>query len=171
MKKRDLVTGTVENAADCDIIQKRCKKVLAIFSPTFFKSKEIKFLTDFANHVETIQGADCKLIPLIFSPLGIRIDIPLQFYNYTKIAYKPGDKMANFWEKLIQQNLGFNGPLQKELTEYEDYIIGGNEIQAVNRIQLNLPKNQGSSSANGAELIVNNSISKHSRFKKLLRCF
>ena len=118
--ERDLVAGTVEHAASCNIIQERCKKVIAVFSSSFFQSKENRFLTDFAQYVGIQQGLGCKIIPIILHP-EIPCDIPSQFKMYSKLAYKPYGKMFNFWDRLIVRTLGVKGPLSKELTEYKNY--------------------------------------------------
>ena len=47
--ERDLVAGTVGHEASSNIIQERCEKLIAIFSPSFFESQENKFLTDFGK--------------------------------------------------------------------------------------------------------------------------
>ena len=114
---RDLVAGTVEHAASCSIIQERCKKVIAIFSPSFFQSRENKFLTDYAQYVGITQGQNCKIIPIIRAPC----DIPSQFKMYTKLPYKPDGIMFNFWDRLICKTMEYKGPLSKELMEYKNY--------------------------------------------------
>ena len=120
MPERDLVAGTVEHAASCNIIQERCKKVIAIFSPSFFQSQENKFLTDFAQFVGIQQGLSCKIIPIILSP-ETHCEIPPQFKMYAKLAYKPHSKMFNFWDRLICKTMEVKEPLDKELMEYKNY--------------------------------------------------
>jgi len=49
--QRDLCVGTAEHVASVDLIKERCDKVVAIFSPSFVKSRENLFLANFAQHV------------------------------------------------------------------------------------------------------------------------
>ena len=115
--ERDLVAGTVEHAASCNIIQDMCNKVTAIFSPSFFESQEKKFLTDFAQYIGIQQGRNCKIIPIILKPC----DIPFQLRMYAKLPYKPHGKMFNFWDRLICKTFDYSGPLRNELLEYKNY--------------------------------------------------
>ena len=130
VKERDIVAGTLEHAESCKIIQERCKKVIAVFSPSFFQSKENKFLTNFAQYVGIQQGVSCKIIPIILNP-QTKCDIPQQFQMYSKLPYKPNSKMYNFWRRLIVTTLEYQGTLPKELTEYKHY----NQIQTFKKIK------------------------------------
>ena len=49
--QRDLCAGTAEHVASVDLIKERCDKVVAIFSPSFVKSRGNLFLANFAQHV------------------------------------------------------------------------------------------------------------------------
>ena len=164
VKERDLVAGTVEHAASCNIIQERCKKVIAVFSASFFDSKENKFLTDFAQYVQIQQGIPCKIIPIILNP-KLKVDIPPQFKLYSKLAYNPHGKMFNFWDRLIVKTFEVPGPLSKELMEYKSYNVGSIQIQADNRLQE--PSTSTNSNTNHhasyAESTVNSSIFDQSR--------
>ena len=163
MKERDLVAGTVEHAASCNIIQERCKKVIAVFSASFFESKENKFLTDFAQYVQIQQGIPCKIIPIILNP-KLKVDIPPQFKLYSKLAYNPHGKMFNFWDRLIVKTFEVPGPLSKELMEYKSYNIESIQIQADNRSQEpSTSINSNTNHASYAESTVNSSISDQSR--------
>ena len=108
--------------------------MIAVFSSSFFQSKENKFLTDFAQYVGIQQGLSCKIIPIILHP-EIPCDIPSQFKMYSKLAYKPHGKMFNFWDRLIVKTLEVQGPLSKELTEYKIYNSSFTQIHADNRLQ------------------------------------
>jgi len=140
--ERDLVAGTVEHAASCNIIQERCKKVTVIFSPSFFESQENKFLTDFAQYIGIQQGHNCKIIPIILKPC----DIPSQLRMYAKLPYKPHGKMFNFWDRLICKTFDYSGPLSNELLEYKNY----NNQDGVNQYNLPAPS---ISSQNGIESV------------------
>ena len=43
--QRDLVAGTIEHETSSKIISERCRKVIAVFSPTFLESERNMFLT------------------------------------------------------------------------------------------------------------------------------
>ena len=130
MKERDIVAGSLEHAESCKIIQERCKKVIAVFSPSFFQSNENKFFTNFAQYIGIQQGVSCKIIPIILNP-ETKCDIPQQFQMYSMLSYKPNSKMYNFWKRLIVTTLEYQGPLPKELTEYKE----NNQIQTLKKIK------------------------------------
>ena len=124
--ERDLVAGTVEHAASSDIIQERCKKVVAIFSPSFLKSRENEFLSNFAQYVG-IQTGQYIIIPVILKDCII----PSQFNLLSKLKYEPQKKIVNFWDRLLCKTLGVPGQKLKEfpeLKEYKDYSAKAQEI-------------------------------------------
>ena len=157
MKERDLVAGTLEHAESCKIIQERCKKVIAVFSSSFFQSNENKFLTNFAQYVGIQQGVSCKIIPIILNP-ETKCDIPQQFQMYTKLPYNPRSIMFNFWDRLIVKTLEVQGPLPQELTTYENY-----SIYADTRSQVDTSMNPNANSADYTESTVSSSILGQSR--------
>lgn len=162
MKERDLVAGTLEHAESCKIIQERCKKVIAVFSSSFFQSNENRFLTNFAQYVGIQQGISGKIIPIILNP-ETKCDIPQQFQMYSKLPYNPHSKMVNFWNRLIVKTLDVQGPLPKELTEYKNYRIGNDQIQTDNRLQLHTSMNPNASRTNYRESTVSSSTIDQSR--------
>lgn len=162
MKERDLVAGTLEHAESCKIIQERCKKVIAVFSSSFFQSNENKFLTNFAQYVGIQQGISCKIIPIILNP-ETKCDIPQQFQMYSKLPYNPHSKMVNFWNRLIIKTLEVQGPLPIELTEYKNYRAGNNQIQTDNRLQVHTSMNPIANRADYAESTVSSSMFDQSR--------
>ena len=120
------MAGTVEHAASSDIIQERCKKVIAIFSPSFLKSRENEFLSNFAQYVG-IQTGQYIIIPVILKDCVI----PSQFNLLSKLKYEPQKKIVNFWDRLLCKTLGV--PAQKlkefpELKEYKDYSTNAKEL-------------------------------------------
>ena len=117
------MAGTVEHAASSDIIQERCKKVIAIFSPSFLKSRENEFLTNFAQYIG-IQTGQYIIIPVILKDCKI----PSQFQLLAKLKYEPQKKIVNFWERLLCKTLGVSEPLRKDLKEYKDYSTNAKEI-------------------------------------------
>jgi hypothetical protein len=48
---RDVIVGTRRQAASVNVIESRCKKVIAVFSPSFVNSKENVFLAKVSNYV------------------------------------------------------------------------------------------------------------------------
>ena len=131
MKKRDLVAGTVELGKSCNIIQQRCKKVIAIFSSSFLESNENLFLTEFAQFVGTQHGISCKIVPIMLNP-EMKYDIHPLFKMISKLSYEPKNKSCNFWDRLIVKTLEVPGPLKAELMEYKNYNIGSDQIQTGN---------------------------------------
>ena len=163
MKERDLVAGTLEHAMSCNIIQQRCKKVIAVFSSSFFESNESIFLAYFAQFVGIQQGISGKIIPIILYPEK-KYNIPQQFQMYSKLPYNPHSKMVNFWNRLIVKTLEVQGHLPKELTEYKDYNIENNQTQTDNRLQLRTSMNPNTNRADDTEFTVSSSTYDPSRF-------
>ena len=163
MKERDLVAGTLEHAMSCNIIQQRCKKVIAVFSSSFFESNESRFLANFAQFVGIQQGISGKIIPIILNPEK-KYNIPQQFQMYSKLPYNPHSKMVNFWNRLIVKTLEVQGHLPKELTEYKDYNIENNQTQTDNRLQLRTSMNPNTNRADDTEFTVSSSTYDPSRF-------
>ena len=157
MKERDIVAGSLEHAESCKIIQERCKKVIAVFSPSFFQSNENKFLTNFAQYIGIQQGVSCKIIPIILNP-ETKCDIPQQFQMYSKLPYNPRSPMVNFWDRLIVKTLEVQGPLPQKLTKYENY-----RIYTDNRSQVDTSMNPNANSADYTESTVSSSILGQSR--------
>ena len=162
MKERDLVAGTLEHAMSCNIIQQRCKKVIAVFSSSFFESNESRFLANFAQFVGIQQGICGKIIPIILNPEK-KCNIPQQFQMYSKLPYNPHSKMVNFWNRLIIKTLEVQGPLPIELTEYKNYRAGNNQIQTDNRLQVHTSMNPIANRADYAESTVSSSMFDQSR--------
>lgn len=128
--ERDLVAGTVENAASCHIIKARCKTAIAVFSSSFFPSKESEFLSSFAQYCG-IRTKN-KIVPIIF---GSSINIPSMFQKYSKLVYKPHPDVVNFWRRLIVDTLKVQGTLSKKLKEYKKYSITDQQLQADDKLQ------------------------------------
>ena len=165
MKERDLVAGTLELAESCKIIQERCKKVIAVFSSSFFQSNENRFLTNFAQYVGIQQGTSGKIIPIIFQKNPKKkLDIPSQFQIYSKLPYDPHSPMVNFWNRLIVKTLEVQGHLPKELTEYKDYYIENNQTQTDNRLQRRTSMNPNTNRVDDTEFTVSSSTYDQSRF-------
>ena len=63
--ERDLIAGTLENVASSDIIAKRCRKVVALFTPGLMADANENFLLDMAQF-KGIQDKQNVLIPVMF---------------------------------------------------------------------------------------------------------
>ena len=97
--QRDLVAGTVEHETSSKIISERCRKVIAVFSPSFLTSERNMFLTGFAQHVGIMDGRNDKIIPIILRPCNL----PVQYQMYHKVVYDPRkSKFVNFWDKILR---------------------------------------------------------------------
>lgn len=102
MPMRDLKAGTIEHSASAEIISDRCRKVVAIFSPSFLESNENMFLINFAQSIG-IQAGTSKILPIIHKPCNL----PPQFTQYHKLPYAPHkEKWVNFWDKLLVKSFG-----------------------------------------------------------------
>ena len=101
--ERDLVAGTVEHAASTDIVQDRCKSVVAIFSDTLFERQENKFLLDFSHKKRIING-EFQIIPVMLGKKQIIGKEMSQFLMYSKIVYDTSNPLVNFWKRLLGSN-------------------------------------------------------------------
>ena len=73
--QRDLVAGTIEHETSSKIISERCRKVIAVFSPTFLESERNMFLTGTVLLIENFLSKlfVCSLkVDVIFYPARIR---------------------------------------------------------------------------------------------------
>lgn len=95
---RDLKAGTIQHAAQADIISARCRKVVAIFSQSFADSPDNMFLTQFAQHISIMTGRS-KILPIIYG----QCEIPELYKMYHSVRYNPNSNLVNFWDKLIKQ--------------------------------------------------------------------
>jgi len=101
VKDRDLLGGTFEHAAVMQLISTRCKKLVPIFSPSFFSSEYNTFLANFAQHLslETPGKITSKIIPIVGDQ---RCQIPSNLGMYCKLKYDPNSTLFNFWERLVK---------------------------------------------------------------------
>jgi len=101
VKDRDLLGGTFEHAAVMQLISTRCKKLVPIFSPSFFSSEYNTFLANFAQHLslETPGKITSKIIPIVGDQ---RCQIPSNLGMYCKLKYDPNNTLFNFWERLVK---------------------------------------------------------------------
>ena len=91
----------MEHAASADIIQDRCKSVVAIFSDTFFDRQENAFLLDF-SHSKRIKEVDkFQIIPVMLGKEKVTGKEMQQFLMYSKISYDPLNPLVNFWKRLL----------------------------------------------------------------------
>jgi len=95
IKDRDLLGGAFEHEAVMNLIAQRCRKLVPIFSPSFFTSENNKFLTCFGQHIG-IEKCTRTLIPVLYKSC----DIPPNLAMYHKLVYKPNNTLVNFWQKL-----------------------------------------------------------------------
>jgi len=101
VKDRDLLGGTFEHAAVMQLISTRCKKLVPIFTPSFFSSEYNTFLANFAQHLSLENNprkVTSKIIPIVGDQ---RCQIPSNLGMYCKLKYDPNNTLFNFWERLV----------------------------------------------------------------------
>ena len=113
---RDLVAGTVEHETSSKIIAERCRKVVAVFSPSFLESERSMFLTGFAQHVGIMDGQNDKIIPIILRSCRL----PVQYQMYHKVVYDPMRKHVNFWDKILRVTFALDVP--ESLKTYDFFL-------------------------------------------------
>ena len=124
--QRDLVAGTVEHETSSKIISERCRKVIAVFSPSFLQSERNMFLTGFAQHVGIMDGRNDKIIPIILRPC----DLPVQYQMYHKVVYDPRkSKFVNFWDKILRVTFELKD-VPDSLKTYEFFLSNDNQTAA-----------------------------------------
>jgi len=115
--QRDLVAGTIEHETSSKIISERCRKVIAVFSPTFLESERNMFLTGFAQHAGIMDGRNDKIIPIILRPCAL----PVQYQMYHKVVYDPRRKYVNFWDKILRVTFDLKD-VPDSLKEYKFFL-------------------------------------------------
>ena len=113
--QRDLVAGTVHDAVSFNIIKKRCRKILALFSLSFLNSEEGVLLTTLAQCHD--QELTSRIIQIFLNPHE-RYDIPPKLQEQTKLVYNPKARNYNFWQRLIRDTLRIQGTLRRDIMEY-----------------------------------------------------
>lgn len=118
---RDMVVGTIEHSASSEIIEKRCHKVVAIFSKAFLESQQNVFLVDLAQYVN-IRKKSSLLIPITLE----QCDLPTTVAQLFKLKYEKS-RVANFYQRFYSI-FGIKDA-SPELLEYpEDMTLGSNRI-------------------------------------------
>ena len=93
---RDLMAGTMEREQNCRIIEERCKKVIAVFSPSFYQSDLNQWQMNSAITKSTRNPG--FLLPVIYE----KCDLSGPVAGLTKLYYDPTNKISNFWVKLMK---------------------------------------------------------------------
>eukprot|EP00095_Tigriopus_kingsejongensis_P004636 maker-scaffold291_size219542-snap-gene-1.25 protein:Tk04636 transcript:maker-scaffold291_size219542-snap-gene-1.25-mRNA-1 annotation:"hypothetical protein DAPPUDRAFT_305569" len=95
---RDLVVGMIEHSASEEIIDKRCDKVIAIFSKAFLESPQNRFLVNLAQYVN-IQKRPLRnmLIPIILE----QCELPTNIAQLSKLRYEKS-KVVNFYQRFYK---------------------------------------------------------------------
>ena len=93
---RDLMAGTMEREQNCKIIEERCKKVIAVFSPSFEHSDLNKWQMNSAITKSTSEPG--FLLPVIYEKCQITGPVA----GLTKLYYDPTSNISNFWVKLMK---------------------------------------------------------------------
>ena len=109
---RDLRAGMIELAQRTDIIAERCKKVVAVISPTFCSSRQNLYDVDTSLY-HYIRNRERILLPVIYTKKKFKM--PANLESLWKLKYQPESTLVNFWERLIKS---FDDPrLFEGLTE------------------------------------------------------
>eukprot|EP00096_Caligus_rogercresseyi_P013698 TRINITY_DN6306_c0_g1_i1.p1 TRINITY_DN6306_c0_g1~~TRINITY_DN6306_c0_g1_i1.p1 ORF type:complete len:398 (-),score=96.98 TRINITY_DN6306_c0_g1_i1:37-1230(-) len=104
---RDLIIGAIEQEAAMRIVRARCRKVIAILTPTFHQNKKSLFLTSYALHLQNESEKMTRIIPVIYSSNYLESEVMKNIAMYSKLKY---DKTNTyFWKKLLA-GLGLLAP-------------------------------------------------------------
>lgn len=133
--QRDLVAGTVEHETSSKIISERCRKVIAVFSPSFLSSERNMFLTGFAQHTGIMDGKNDKIIPIILRPCNL----PVQYQMYHKVVYDPRKTFVNFWDKILRVTFDLKN-VPEHLKTYDFFLSNENDGQVTTTHQ-HIPQN------------------------------
>ncbi|TRY76751.1 hypothetical protein TCAL_04032 [Tigriopus californicus] len=121
---RDMVVGTIEHSASSEIIEKRCHKVVAIFSKPFLESQQNVFLVDLAQYVN-IRKKSSLLIPITLE----QCDLPTTVAQLFKLKYEKS-RIANFYQRFYSIFGIKDAP--PELLEYPDHMNpGSNQVHSL----------------------------------------
>ena len=110
-----MVAGTIEHSASVEILDRRCDKVLTVFTPSFLKSRKNKLYTDIAQFLG-VQRQRGVIIPIMFKYCP---DLPPSLDMISKLAYDPKRPMLMFYERLFKC-LGVQGALPERLLKYPE---------------------------------------------------
>ncbi|KAL5292362.1 MYD88 family protein [Megaselia abdita] len=103
-KKSDLLTTNFEHTAVVELIEKRCRKVIAVISKHFLNntSNANRFLVDFAQ-AEQIETGARRIIPVILErELERRLPSNLKFLH--KICFYKESNLYDFWQ-ILKSNI------------------------------------------------------------------
>jgi len=112
LPSRDLIAGFIEHSASASIIERRCDKVLTIFTPAFLASTKNKLYTDLAQYVG-LQKQRAFIIPVMLKRCD---DLPASLSMISKLSYDPSRQMVNFYAKMFR-TFGIADP-PEELLKY-----------------------------------------------------
>lgn len=77
------------------VIEERCKHIIVILTPAFYRSQTNQFLANIAQ-ANGIEKGIRKLIPCLYKPC----DIPVCLKYHFHLKYKDSSRLCNFWDKL-----------------------------------------------------------------------
>lgn len=96
VKDRDILAGiSFEHKAIIDLISKRCRRLVVVYSNEFLKSPLNEFLVTF-THAMQIEQKKRKIIPCVFN----RMELPTHMSYMFLLDYKRSNNLYNFWDKL-----------------------------------------------------------------------
>lgn len=145
-----MVVGTIEHSASSEIIEKRCHKVVAIFSKAFLESQQNVFLVDLAQYVN-IRKKSSLLIPITLE----QCDLPTTVAQLFKLKYEKS-RVANFYQRFYSI-FGIKDA-SPELLEYpEDMTLGKDSF-------LPFKKNHNSNNSSSTFRFKPNSYSDRSKW-------
>uniref|UniRef100_T1GFU3 TIR domain-containing protein n=1 Tax=Megaselia scalaris TaxID=36166 RepID=T1GFU3_MEGSC len=98
--KSDLVRQTFEHTAVVELIEKRCRRVIAVISEHFLysPSNANRFLVDFAQ-ASQVESGDLRIIPVV-TEREVEKYIPSNLKYLHKVQYYKNSPLYDFWRIL-----------------------------------------------------------------------
>lgn len=99
-KKSDLMAQTFEHTALVNLIEKRCRRVVAVISRHFLNSSSNanRFLVDFAQ-AEQIESGSLRIVPVVIEK-EVERSLPSNLKFLHKLYYYKDSNLYDFWKIL-----------------------------------------------------------------------
>ncbi|GAB1598482.1 myeloid differentiation primary response protein MyD88-like [Argonauta hians] len=124
---RDVIPGSSKYTINAKLIEDRCKRIVAVLSSSFLKSKECDFQMKFAHSLSP-GSRQKKLIPLI---IEFSHNYPKILHQITPCDFTKVDMQVWAWKRLAS---AIKAPF-----DFSDYSSNDSEL---NKLNLTLPKSQ-----------------------------
>lgn len=102
--KSDLLLQSFEHTAIVNLIEKRCRRVIAVITKNFLNSSSNsnRFLVDFAQ-AEQVESGSLRIIPIVIEQ-EVEKSLPSNLKFLHKMRFYKDSKLYNFW-KILECNL------------------------------------------------------------------